>query len=281
MLSISVIIPHRNDADGLARALQSVREQTCPVAQTIVVDDSSDPMVRNDLLSTIDFHREHGFNTILISNDRRLGPGPSRNLGWDASESDLVAFLDSDDEWHPSKIEAQVRLFENFPFLSLACHRFALGDWDKRQPDLLSSAVKSLRRSDWLVKNWAPTSTVMLRASTPFKFAEDRHFSEDYELWLNIALSGASTCYLESTLARPDKPAYGHSGLSQALVKMERGELRGIKLAMRNNNFGAASVLAVQLWSILKFLIRVLRVFLLRRPAEVFGGFLSSRVRRS
>lgn len=261
MQTVSVVIPHWNDSDGLVRALRSVRGQSLRVSTTIVVDDYSDTGEFESVRSVICEHKKLGFETVLIRNERGLGPGASRNRGWDVSSDDLVAFLDSDDEWHPQKLELQMPHFESDPELALCCHRFGAGEWDEiwEAPDAFHVSP-----SQWLTKNWAPTPTVMVRSDLTDRFAEDRSYAEDYELWLSVALSGRSTRYLDARLARPDKPSYGASGLSAKMISMETGELTAINRVMSRHGYPLVVRAAVSAWSVIKFA-RRLAVVSLRR----------------
>src|SRR5919106_5902963 len=107
--TVSVIIPTRNRRNELIRAIDSARAQSCPPVQIIVVDDRSDFSVNLFLL-------EHYGNSIgnsiqVISNERNLGPAESRNVGARAAQGEYLAFLDSDDYWHPEKLEKQLAVF--------------------------------------------------------------------------------------------------------------------------------------------------------------------------
>ena len=110
MPSVSVIIPVYNRAETLKRAVESVLDQTFQDWELIIVDDGSfdrsveiaeelaarDPRVR------------------LVKRARNGGISAARNSGFSAAstESSWIAFLDSDDEWFPQKLEKQFALIE-------------------------------------------------------------------------------------------------------------------------------------------------------------------------
>jgi glycosyltransferase involved in cell wall biosynthesis len=95
----SIIIPTYNRAAFLERALDSVLCQIRPADEVIVVDDGSDddtPRILAKLGDRITvIHAAHG------------GAGRARNLGLERARKPLVAFLDSDDEWLPGKLDVQ------------------------------------------------------------------------------------------------------------------------------------------------------------------------------
>jgi glycosyltransferase involved in cell wall biosynthesis len=100
---VSVVIPTRDRNAGVARAVASVLRQTVTDFEIIIVDDGSVDPVREALgAGTSDarltFHR----------NESATGPSSARNVGTALARGSFVAYLDSDDEWHPTKLERQV-----------------------------------------------------------------------------------------------------------------------------------------------------------------------------
>lgn len=108
---IAVVIPCRNGAEFLGEALESVRAQTLPPDEVIVVDDQSTD-------ATAEVARAHGA-TVL----RTAAPGGTavaRNLGWRHARSDLIAFIDADDRWRPRHLELVSALLSEHPQAVLA-----------------------------------------------------------------------------------------------------------------------------------------------------------------
>ncbi|MDA7429628.1 glycosyltransferase family A protein [Primorskyibacter aestuariivivens] len=96
--SISAIVTTYNSAAFVARALDSIRAQTVPVDQIIVVDDgSSDDTVRI----------VRGIEGVEIIQQANAGPGAARNAGLRAATGSLIAFLDADDQWCADKTALQ------------------------------------------------------------------------------------------------------------------------------------------------------------------------------
>lgn len=94
--SISVIIPAYNAAATLGACLESLRRQTLPAAEIIVVDDASRDR-------TADIARQHGAKVIVLP--RNQGPGVARNVGAAAATGDVLAFTDSDCEPLPDWLD--------------------------------------------------------------------------------------------------------------------------------------------------------------------------------
>lgn len=106
MTDISVIIPAYNRADLLPRTLESVARQTLKPREVIIVDDQSPDNTREVCAVLIEKYKDQ-LEIIYVLHDVNKGEGGSRNTGIRAARGEYVAFLDSDDEWHPEKLERQ------------------------------------------------------------------------------------------------------------------------------------------------------------------------------
>lgn len=104
---VSVIIPTYNGAAFLRAAIDSVLDQTYPAVECIVVDDGSTdetPLIINS------------FGTLIHSQwQANQGPGCARNHGARLARGELLAFLDDDDYWRPTKVERQVERLAERP----------------------------------------------------------------------------------------------------------------------------------------------------------------------
>ncbi|MFZ9033203.1 MAG: glycosyltransferase family 2 protein, partial [Anaerohalosphaeraceae bacterium] len=108
-LKISAVIPAYNAEKYIARSINSVLNQTCPVDEIIVVDDGSTD-------STAEVIKSYGGKVRYI-HQQNAGVSAARNTGIQAATCEWVAFLDADDEWLPEKIERQVENIKNNPHL--------------------------------------------------------------------------------------------------------------------------------------------------------------------
>ncbi|WP_440712336.1 glycosyltransferase family 2 protein [Gordonia sp. FQ] len=100
--TVGVVIPVYRCAPYVRGCLESVLAQTHPVDQIVLVDDrGGDESVR----IAEDTLREHARDYTLITQVRNGGLGRARNTGLDALDTDLVWFLDSDDQAHADFVE--------------------------------------------------------------------------------------------------------------------------------------------------------------------------------
>ncbi len=104
---VSVIIPTYNHAHFLGRALQSVIDQTYLNWEAIVIDnhstDNTDEVLR--------YFTDERIKIFKIQNNGVIAA--SRNMGILAAKGELIAFLDSDDWWVPSKLLRCIQLFDD------------------------------------------------------------------------------------------------------------------------------------------------------------------------
>jgi glycosyltransferase involved in cell wall biosynthesis len=101
---ISVIIPTYNRAHSIEQSIQSVLNQTYQNIELIVVDDgSTDSTIR---------HLKKYERQIKVVFQKNRGPALARNHGASLSNGEIIAFLDSDDTWSPTKIESQVEILQ-------------------------------------------------------------------------------------------------------------------------------------------------------------------------
>jgi glycosyltransferase involved in cell wall biosynthesis len=106
------VIPAYNAEATIGRALDSVYAQTYPgIPEVIVVDDGSTD-------NTAQVVRD-GFPRATLITQANTGVAGARNRGVECATGELLAFLDSDDEWLPHKTERQVALFRRLPGVSL------------------------------------------------------------------------------------------------------------------------------------------------------------------
>ncbi len=101
---VSVVMPSVNSARHISDALHSVINQSLKEFEIIVVDGGSTDGTR-DIVTML---ANSDSRIRLITNDDDQGPAHARCVGIRAAKGDYVAFLDADDFWLPSKLEAQV-----------------------------------------------------------------------------------------------------------------------------------------------------------------------------
>ncbi len=233
-VDVSVIIPTYFSSNSLKRALHSVAFQTLPVAEIIIIDDSGDSSevikIKN-ILKEFTYPRER---VKFYFNSKNMGPSYTRNRGIEESTSKYIAFLDSDDIWHPAKIEIQYSIMEELRS-KLSGHQF--NHTSNGKFDGVSKSIKTrvIKRKELLLRNPFSTPTVMAIRENFTRFPENIRFGEDYFCWI-ANYSPGDFILIKSTLAGGFKASYGASGLSQDISVMSQGVKAAFLLLLRRGH---------------------------------------------
>jgi glycosyltransferase involved in cell wall biosynthesis len=102
---VSVIIPNYNYGAYVGVAIQSVLDQTYRNIEIVVVNNGSSD---NSLEVLSKFS-----DKIVLVDQINLGQAGARNSGIRKSTGDLIAFLDADDAWKPTKLERQISILND------------------------------------------------------------------------------------------------------------------------------------------------------------------------
>ena len=116
---VTVVIPVRDRALLLARAVETVAAQTFKDLEIIIVDDASS-------IGQIPSHFEVPCRITILKNPTRVGAQRSRLNGSQLATGKYVALLDSDDWWMPNKIEKQLEIARTQEEALLSCRVFAV-----------------------------------------------------------------------------------------------------------------------------------------------------------
>ena len=261
MLTISTVIPTYNRAGLIARALKSALDQCLPEDEIIVVDNASTDNTEEVLEPYLD--------RIRYIRTPQNGAGMARNRGIAEATGDLIAFLDSDDEWMAGKLLVQRQLMEAQPYVLFSFSNFAVTDnngnitrwflrhWskDNRHWDNIIGKGVPFSKMAQLPQGWSDfcvhigaigldvmqasyilTSSLVVRrleAGNALHFAEDVPTWEDWECFGRLSLKGLAA-YLdcESTWQ------HGHSG--ERLTNANNLELLTTKVKLIERVWGSS-----------------------------------------
>ncbi len=186
--NVTVIMPAYRAQATIGRALTSIARQSAPPLRVIVVDDGSD----DGTAAEVERHRDDlGAIELTLLRQTNQGPGAARNLALANAETELVAFLDSDDEWMPEKL-ARVLPGMADPATVLVFHDMVVVDGERERR---TNGVRHFRRGPDIYaalfkRGFIATSTVVARTSVLRDiggFEISLPAGQDYELWLRIA----------------------------------------------------------------------------------------------
>ncbi|NJM53530.1 MAG: glycosyltransferase family 2 protein [Blastocatellia bacterium] len=203
---ISVIIPTYNRANSIAEAILSVKNQTYPHVQIIVIDDGS-----SDKTAEI----VGAFAGVEYYYQENKGQGAARNAGLIFAKGEYLASLDSDDIWQPDFLTKATECLEkhslDFVFLnwiSLNGKESFLDYWERvnvwrryineQDGDWFLIDSENLRRI-FLAACPTPSSSLLLRRSSMVNWNEEIIVADDWLLLLEIVV--AKPCRAAFTLS--------------------------------------------------------------------------------
>ena len=225
---ISVVIPTLNRINTLQRALDSVINQTYKPAEIIVVDNGSSD-------GTLKFLREQ-YPKITILTENKIGVSSARNKGIKKSINQWIALLDSDDAWHPRKLEIQTSMLDS------ALKEYNLIHTDEvwfRNNKHINQMKKHKKQGGYIFERCLSLccispSSVLFKKNILDKvglFDESLPVCEDYDMWLKI-------CSSEEVLFAQDKLTYKYGGHKDQLPKsywgMDRFRIKSIENIIKN-----------------------------------------------
>lgn len=117
---VSVIIIFLNEARFLGEAIASVRAQSYPDWELILVDDGSTDGSGEIARKASDGDR---IRAICHPGNENRGMSASRNAGIATARGEFIAFLDADDIWLPDKLAEQIAIFDAEPLTGMVYGR--------------------------------------------------------------------------------------------------------------------------------------------------------------
>lgn len=188
---ISAVIPtFCRTINMLNNAVQSVKKQTVPVYEIIIVDDNRD----NSLSEKISLYCQE--NDLIYIASGNVGAAAARNIGINIAKGDYIAFLDDDDIWLPNKLLLQMPLFLNSDTGLVYSRGYTTKLNDQgialQIPYATDRYYKmEVRYEDLLEKNYiGTTSQIVAKKSVLLQingFDESLPSRQDYDLCLRIA----------------------------------------------------------------------------------------------
>ena len=196
MISVCAVIPVFNGESVIQRAVDSVLRQSEPPNEVIVVDDGSTDATATRL--------EAYGGSIRLIRQERSGVSSARNKGIEASRSEWVAFLDSDDSWNVDKLGLQRKAVMASQGIGCVHTRYIIENAEFRELSPIPPSSGDMRLADLLIKNRIGTSTVMAHRQLLCElggFDESLMITQDWDLWLRMAQRGIRFAYVPIPLA--------------------------------------------------------------------------------
>jgi glycosyltransferase involved in cell wall biosynthesis len=233
IVPVSVIIPCFCCDGTIERAVLSIANQVAKPSEVFLVDDGS-PDDGRTMQRLQEVKKKYGgvIQIHIVELHTNVGPAIARNKAWNLASQPFVAFLDSDDAWHPRKLEIQYQYMCDHPDVALCGHSHRLLHGGDALPDWPLKSVpiaKAVSKLDMLISNRFITPSVMVKRDIPFRFAEGKWHMEDHLLWMQIACGGLKLVKLPCALAAIYKYPYGAEGLSGQYRQMHGAVLENYR----------------------------------------------------
>ncbi len=169
----SVVVPAFNAEATLARAIESVRSQTWPAHEIIVVDDGS-----TDATAEI----AAGFGAaVRLIRQNNSGVSAARNAGVAAASGDWLAFLDADDWYAPDRLKLHAEWIASDATLDCLT-----GDYEYRDDagTLLGTSMVQHESGRMMLKKAAGGSRVVMEDAAEIRAFVADHFGDTHTLSL-------------------------------------------------------------------------------------------------
>lgn len=232
--SISVIIPAFNVSQYISEALDSVFNQDFNDFEIIVVNDGSHDTV--ELERVLEPYQER----IIYLKHENKGASATRNTALRIARGKYIAFLDADDVWLNNKLSEQVEFIQSGSYDLVYADAFLIGEspWPPgttfmdKSPSVGEVTLESLLALGCCVL----TSTVLAKRQAVLDagmFDEQVRCTEDFDLWIRMALSGNRFGYQREVLAQY---RYRADSTSASRLNQQENALRVLDLVRTRKN---------------------------------------------
>jgi len=225
---VTVVIPTYNRGPMVREAIESVLGQTYPSFELIVVDDGS----TDDTMAQLGKYRSR----LRLFSQARKGVSAARNVGAGQARGSLLAFLDSDDLWRPTKLAFQTDFMELHPEIAV-CQTEEV--WIRNGVRVNPRAIHRKPDGDIFLPSLdlclVSPSAVMMRRDLFMAlggFDEALPVCEDYDLWLRIAIDHQVALIPEPLVIKRG----GHADqLSHSVWGMDRFRVIALQKLLRSD----------------------------------------------
>lgn len=190
---LTVIIPLYNKDKYIARAVNSVLNQSYTNFELIVIDDGSTDNGANEVQKFKD-------DRIKLIHQNNQGASAARNRGIDEAKGELVAFLDADDAWKRNFLETIIKLRNKYPYAGAFATAYEYKYWNGKVKKAMYNSL-SVEFNEGIIDNYFKkclkdplicSSSVAIPKNIFLKvgnFDENLSRGEDLDMWFRIALT--------------------------------------------------------------------------------------------
>lgn len=186
---VSIVMPSYNTAEYIAESIRSVQAQTYSDWELIIVDDCSSDDTDRVVEGFLSDERIRYFK-----NEKNSGAAISRNRALREAKGKWVAFLDSDDLWHPEKLERQISFMKENGY-AFSYTNYLEINADGMKNGIMVTGPRRITKTGMFHYCWPGCLTVMYDAKTiGLVQIADIKKNNDYAMWLKVCKK--ADCYL-------------------------------------------------------------------------------------
>jgi glycosyltransferase involved in cell wall biosynthesis len=227
---VSIVLPVYNREKQIARSINSILEQSFDDFELIVIDDCSTDKTEHIVRAYTD-NRLH-----YIKLKANVGGAKARNIGIGFARAELVAFQDSDDEWHSNKLEINIKILDEFKCVSAICSRMSYEESIENIQELKNknkAALLQIHHAQLMTKNIVGTPSLVVRRGflhelRGFDVRMQRY--QDWELALRLTKFG-NLYFIEEALVTVHNTegsiSKNEKARKMALVRLYRFYIKG------------------------------------------------------
>lgn len=222
---VSIIMPAYNSEQYISESIQSVLNQDYDNWELLIVDDQS----TDNTVKVIESFNDHRIKVFQLA--QNSGAAIARNTAISKAQGDFMAFLDSDDLWHPEKLSCQINfmLRNNYDFTSTE-----YGNINDDQELINITVNHDYLDYDGLLKYCPGNSTVIYNVKKLGKFyIPDIRKRNDFVMWLQVIKKAKVLYGLKETLTyyrvREDSLSINKTSLVKYQWKVYR-DIEGLSL---------------------------------------------------
>ena len=193
---VSIITPLYNSEKYIADTINSVLDQSYTDFEMIIIDDHS----QDNSVNIVKGFKDKRIQLICLKINN--GAGVARNKGIDIAKGRYIAFLDSDDQWLPNKLEKQIN-FMRSKNVSFCFSSFYLMDDDSQNINKFREALPRVNYNKMLNNNYIGCLTAIYDTQSLGKIFMTKHKKrQDWGLWLKILSKTKWAESIQEPLAR-------------------------------------------------------------------------------
>jgi len=197
MTIASIITPSYNSSKYIIDTINSVKNQTFQEWEMIIVDDCS----KDNSREIIQEEANKDNRIKLMKLKQNSGAAVARNTAIKNASGKYIAFLDSDDIWHPEKLEKQIKFMEENDY-AFTYTKYQLMDQDGKLLDRTIDIPNEIDYHGLLKNTIIGCLTVVINKEKTGEFSmPEIRTRQDFALWLKILKRGYKAHGLPEVLA--------------------------------------------------------------------------------